>query len=204
MSHRKVEREMKRWFGESDPCGEEGAEPKDKAFCLPVDLEYVPALTHDHELWVLALMSFLRGAAVLSLTDRVRNSVYSSCSFGTKGASRCGSGTLSGCLLGANLTLEVFLVRTTGRRPWGRPRTRWRDNVSHLAWRCLGLPLELEHVPGERDDWSALLEPAGEMELMWGWKQTDKQREDLNTNWTNERLRSRSVMSLGWGGTQVS
>lgn len=54
MAHRKVEREMNRWFGEPDPRGEEGAEPKDKAFLLPVDLEYVPALTHDHELWVVA------------------------------------------------------------------------------------------------------------------------------------------------------
>ncbi len=28
----------------------------------------------------------------------------------------------------------------TGRRPWGRPRTCWRDYISHLVWECLGIP----------------------------------------------------------------
>ncbi|KAI3369500.1 hypothetical protein L3Q82_007714 [Scortum barcoo] len=29
---------------------------------------------------------------------------------------------------------------TVRRRPWGRPRTRWRDYVSQLAWERLGVP----------------------------------------------------------------
>ena len=33
---------------------------------------------------------------------------------------------------------EVFRARPTGRRPRGRPRTRWRDYVSWLAWERLG------------------------------------------------------------------
>ena len=37
---------------------------------------------------------------------------------------------------------EVFRARPTGRRPRGRPRTRWRDYVSRLAWERLGVPLE--------------------------------------------------------------
>ncbi len=45
----------------------------------------------------------------------------------------------------------------TGRRPQGRPRTGWRDYISHLAWECLGIPPEeLENVAGERDVWTTL------------------------------------------------
>jgi len=33
------------------------------------------------------------------------------------------------------LPLEVFWARPTGRRPRGRPGTRWRDYISHLAWK---------------------------------------------------------------------
>ncbi len=35
---------------------------------------------------------------------------------------------------------KVFRARPTGRRPRGRPRTRWRDYVSQLAWERLGVP----------------------------------------------------------------
>ncbi|XP_061592834.1 uncharacterized protein LOC133457505 [Cololabis saira] len=45
-----------------------------------------------------------------------------------------------------------------GRRPRGRPRTRWRDYVSRLAWERLGLPPEeLEEVSGVREVWASLL-----------------------------------------------
>ncbi|KAI3373866.1 hypothetical protein L3Q82_021979 [Scortum barcoo] len=44
---------------------------------------------------------------------------------------------------------EVFQACPTGRRPSGRPRTRWRDYVSRLAWERLGIPPEeLEEVSG--------------------------------------------------------
>ncbi|KAI3375427.1 hypothetical protein L3Q82_021913 [Scortum barcoo] len=47
------------------------------------------------------------------------------------------------------LPREVFQACPTGRRPQGRPRTRWRDYVSQLAWERLGvLPEELEEVSG--------------------------------------------------------
>jgi len=50
-----------------------------------------------------------------------------------------------GCLPG-----EVFRARPTGRRPQGRPRKRWRDYVSRLAWERLGVPPEeLEEVAGD-------------------------------------------------------
>ncbi|KAI3356639.1 hypothetical protein L3Q82_017837 [Scortum barcoo] len=43
-------------------------------------------------------------------------------------------------------------------RPRGRPRTRWRDYVSRLAWERLGVPPEeLEEVSGVREVWASLL-----------------------------------------------
>ncbi|TWW80480.1 hypothetical protein D4764_01G0002950 [Takifugu flavidus] len=53
---------------------------------------------------------------------------------------------------------EVFRACPSGRRPPGRPRTRWRDYVSRLAWERLGIPPdELEEVAGEREVWASLL-----------------------------------------------
>ncbi|TWW59961.1 R2 Retrovirus-related Pol polyprotein from type I retrotransposable element [Takifugu flavidus] len=53
---------------------------------------------------------------------------------------------------------EVFRACPSGRRPPGRPRTRWRDYVSRLAWERLGIPPdELEEVAGEREVWAPLL-----------------------------------------------
>ncbi|TWW55912.1 hypothetical protein D4764_09G0009620 [Takifugu flavidus] len=47
------------------------------------------------------------------------------------------------------LPLEVFRTCPTGRRPCGRPRTRWRDYISRLAWERLGVPPEeLMEWPG--------------------------------------------------------
>ncbi|TWW64601.1 hypothetical protein D4764_22G0002480 [Takifugu flavidus] len=35
---------------------------------------------------------------------------------------------------------EVFRACPSGRRPPGRPRTRWRNYVSRLVWERLGIP----------------------------------------------------------------
>lgn len=41
-----------------------------------------------------------------------------------------------------------------------RPRTRWRDYISRLAWECLGiLPEELVEVAGERVVWTSQRNP---------------------------------------------
>uniref|UniRef100_A0A8C6KY55 Reverse transcriptase domain-containing protein n=1 Tax=Nothobranchius furzeri TaxID=105023 RepID=A0A8C6KY55_NOTFU len=116
---------------------------------------YVPTLTYGHELWVVtertrsqieaAEISFLHRVAGLSLRDRVRSSVI-----------REGLG-VDPLLLHikrrqlrwiwhlvrmppGRLPGEVFQSRPTGRRPKGRPRTRWRDYVSHLARERLEIP----------------------------------------------------------------
>ena len=115
---------------------------------------YVPTLT-GHEVWVVtermrsqiqvAKMSFLQRQSGLSLSDRVR-------SLDIRGELRLELLLLRiersqlrwfghlirmppGCLL-----VEVFEASPTGRRPRGRPRTRWRDYISLLTWERLGYP----------------------------------------------------------------
>ncbi|KAK3560889.1 hypothetical protein QTP86_022884, partial [Hemibagrus guttatus] len=127
---------------------------------------YVPTLTYGHELWVMterirsriqaAEMSFLRRVAGRSLRDRVRSSVTRE-ELGVEPLLlhiergqlrwlghlfRMPPGRLPG---------EVFRACPTGKRPRGRPRTRWRDYVFRLAWERLGVPPEeLEEVARER------------------------------------------------------
>ena len=134
---------------------------------------YVPTLTYGHELWVVtertrsriqaAEMSFLRRVAGLSLRDRVRSSAIREGLrveplllhiersqlrwFGH--LTRMPPGRLPG---------KVFRACPAGRRPRGRPRTRWRDYISRLAWERLGVPPDkLEEVAGEREVWASLL-----------------------------------------------
>lgn len=48
------------------------------------------------------------------------------------------------------LSGEVFHTRPSGRRPSGKPRTRWRVYVFWLSWEHLGIPLEeLDEVTGK-------------------------------------------------------
>ncbi|KAK0135736.1 Craniofacial development protein 2 [Merluccius polli] len=134
---------------------------------------YVPALTYGHELWVMtertrsrvqaAEMSFIRRVAGLSLRDRVRSSVIREelgvdpLLLRVERSQMRWLGHLVRMPPG-RLPGEVFRARPTGRRPRGRPRTRWRDYVSRLAWERLGIPQEeLAEVAGEREVWASLL-----------------------------------------------
>ncbi|KAK3543704.1 hypothetical protein QTP70_027204 [Hemibagrus guttatus] len=128
---------------------------------------YIPTLTYGHELWVMtervrsriqaAEMSFLLRVAGRSLRDRVRSSatqeelrVEPLLLHIERGQLRW-LGHLFRMPLG-RLPGEVFRACPTGKRPRGRPRTRWRDYVSRLAWERLGVPPEeLEEVSGERE-----------------------------------------------------
>ncbi|KAK3506058.1 hypothetical protein QTP70_002984 [Hemibagrus guttatus] len=138
-----------------------------KAKLLIYQSIYAPTLTYGHELWVMtervrsriqaAEMSFLRRVAGCSLRDRVRSSVTRE-ELGVEPLLlhiergqlrwlvhlfRMPPGRLPG---------EVFRACPTGKRPRGRPRTRWRDYVIRLAWERLGVPPEeLEEVARERE-----------------------------------------------------
>ncbi|KAI3372494.1 hypothetical protein L3Q82_022695 [Scortum barcoo] len=118
---------------------------------------YVPTLTYGHELWVMtertrsadtswpAKMSFLRRVAGRSLRDRVRSSVtreelgVEPLLLHIERSQLRWLGHLFRMPPG-RLPREVFQACPTGRRPRGRPRTRWRDYVSRLAWERLGIP----------------------------------------------------------------
>jgi len=48
--------------------------------------------------------------------------------------------------------LQVLLAIPTGKWPRVRPRTRWRDCISDLAWFRLGVePAELSKIAVERE-----------------------------------------------------
>ena len=134
-------------------------------------LIFVPTLTYGHELWVVierprsrvqvAEMSFLRRVAGLPFRDRVRSSVIREelgvdpLLLRVERSQMRWFGHLVRMPPG-RLPGEVFRARPTGRRPWGRPRTRWRDYVSQLAWEHLGIPREeLDEVAGEREVWAS-------------------------------------------------
>ncbi|PWA23723.1 hypothetical protein CCH79_00006096 [Gambusia affinis] len=109
---------------------------------------YVPTLIYGPELWVMtertrsriqaAEMGFLRRVAGLSLRERVRSSVIREGLRVEPLLLHVERGQLRwlGHLVRmphGRLPGEVFRARPTGRRPRGRPRTRWRDDVSRLA-----------------------------------------------------------------------
>ncbi|KAI3362276.1 hypothetical protein L3Q82_012590, partial [Scortum barcoo] len=165
-SEGKMEREIDRRIGAAPPRsyavsvpdrrGEEGAESKGKALDLPVNLRSTPPspMVYGHELWVMtertrssriqaAEMSFLRRVAGRSLRDRGEK-------LGHSGGARSRAAAPSHREESAEVAWasisdapwtpprEVFQACPTGRRPWGRPRTRWRDYVSVSAG--LGTP----------------------------------------------------------------
>ncbi|TWW56792.1 hypothetical protein D4764_08G0007790 [Takifugu flavidus] len=90
-------------------------------------------------------MSFLRRVAGLSLRDRVRSSAIreelgvESLLLRVERSQMRWLGHLVRMPPG-RLPGEVFRACPSGRRPPGRPRTRWRDYVSRLAWERLGIP----------------------------------------------------------------
>ncbi|KAK3538287.1 hypothetical protein QTP70_034769 [Hemibagrus guttatus] len=91
-----------------------------KAKLLIYQSIYVPTLTYGHELWV--------------MTERIRSRI------------QAGEMSFLCRVVGRSLRGRVC---PTGKRPQGRPRTRWRDYVSQLAWECLRVPPEeLEEVDG--------------------------------------------------------
>ncbi|KAK3509655.1 hypothetical protein QTP70_008402 [Hemibagrus guttatus] len=123
---------------------------------------------------------------------------------------------------------EVFRACPTGKRPRGRPRTRWRDYVFRLAWERLGVPPEeLEEVSGERECHQGLGEaspgPLGgprmgdtvyrKASATWHHKggERPENRHVTHSNGCNiylnvegdrpsKRCQTRGSKSLGWGG----
>ncbi len=53
--------------------------------------------------------------------------------------------------------LEVFQAHPIGRRPRGRPKTHWRDYISHLAGERLWISQDLLEVEEVKKIWIAYL-----------------------------------------------
>ena len=78
------------------------------------------------------------------------------------------------------LPKQALLATANGRRPVGRPRTRWTDYIEDLGWNRLGLgPSEMMEVMEDREVWRLNLEilpPATLTE-----KRATKKEEELPT-----------------------
>jgi len=56
------------------------------------------------------------------------------------------------------LVRQVLLAKPTGKPPKCRPRTRWRDFITDLAWSSLGMePAELSEIAVDRQVFQVLL-----------------------------------------------
>ena len=54
---------------------------------------------------------------------------------------------------------QALHAKANGRRPVGRPRTRWTDYIEDLGWNRLGLrPSEIMEVMEDREVWRLNLE----------------------------------------------
>jgi len=52
------------------------------------------------------------------------------------------------------LPKQALFANVKGKRPVGRPRTRWEDYIEDLGWNRLGLqPSEMLEMVADRDMW---------------------------------------------------
>ena len=135
---------------------------------------FVPILTYGHESWVMtermrsqvqaSEMRFLRRIEGVTLFNKVRSSEIRK------------SLNIDPLLLRiersqlrwfwpykqnatGKLPKQALLAKANGRRPVGRPRTRWTDYIKDLGWNRLGLrPSEMIEGMEDRDVWRLNLE----------------------------------------------
>ena len=135
---------------------------------------YVPILTYGHECWIMnekvrsrvqaAEMGFLRRISGLILLDKVKSADIreslniESLLLRLERSQLRWYGHVT--RMPQERTAKKLLCSTPiGRRPRGRPRTRWRDYVEDLSWSRLGIPAEhLSFVAEDRDAWRLQLE----------------------------------------------
>ena len=93
-------------------------------------------------------------------------------------------------------TAKKLLCSTPiGRRPRGRPRTRWRDYVEDLSWSRLDIPAEhLSNVAEDRDAWRI------QLELLPPWPPKDKRVQKID--WLIDLIQGRN--NEVWVGVKPS
>ena len=128
---------------------------------------FVPILTYGHESWVMtermrsrvqaSEMSFLRKIEGVTLFNKVRSSeIRKSLNiepllFRIERSQLRWFGHVSR-MSQERLPKQALLAKANGRRPVGRPRTRWTDYIEDLGWSRLGLrPSEMMEVMEDRE-----------------------------------------------------
>ena len=135
---------------------------------------FVPILTYGHESWVMtermrsqvqaSEMSFLRRIEGVTLFNKVRSSEIQK-SLNIKPlllrierSQLRWFGHISR-MPQQRLPKQALHAKANGRRPVGRPRTRWTNYIEDLGWTRLGLrPSEMMEVMEDREVWLLNLE----------------------------------------------
>ena len=130
---------------------------------------FVPILTFGHESWVMtervrsqeqaSEMRFLQKIEGVTLFSKVRSSeIRKSLNMEplllrTERSQLRWFGHLSR-MLQERLPKQALLAKTNGKRPVGRPKTKWTDYIKELGWNRLGLrPSEMMEVMEDREVW---------------------------------------------------
>ena len=135
---------------------------------------FVPILTYGHELWVMtervrsriqaAEMGFLRRVKGVTRLHKKRNTEIRNSLNIEPLLLRIERSQLRwyGHVMRMpqeRLVKQILQATPTGKRPVGRPRTRWSDYITELAWFRLGLERsELAEVVEDREHYRELLE----------------------------------------------
>jgi hypothetical protein len=134
---------------------------------------FVPVLTYGHELWVMterirsriqaAEMGFLRRVSGVTILDRVRSSEIRESLQVEPLLLRIERSQLRyyGHVVRMSedrIAGRILRARPTGRRPRGRPRARWLDNIHNLGRSRLGIqPEKLLTAAADGIRWKARL-----------------------------------------------
>ena len=136
---------------------------------------FVPILTYGHEFWVMtermrsqvqaSEMRFLRRIEGVTLFNKVRSSEIRKSLNIEPLLLRIERSQLRwfghvSRMPQERLPKQALHAKANGRRPVGRPRTRWTDYIEDLGWNRLGLrPSEMMEVMEDREVWRLNLEP---------------------------------------------
>ena len=135
---------------------------------------FVPILTYGHESWVMtermrsqvqaSEMRFLRRIEGVTLFNKVRSSEIRKSLNIEPLLLRIERSQLRwfghvSRMPQERLPKQALHAKANGRRPVGRPRTRWTDYIEDLGWNRLGLrPSEMMEVMEDREVWRLNLE----------------------------------------------
>ena len=135
---------------------------------------FVPILTYGHESWVMtermrsqvqaSEMRFLRRSEGVTLFNKVSSSEIRKSLKIEPLLLRIERSQLRffghvSRVPQERLPKQALLAKANGRRPVGRPRTRWTDYIRDLGWNRLGFrPSEMMEVSEDREVWRLNLE----------------------------------------------